>query len=254
MPTQLPLHRVLVDSIRGLPADSSIEAAASQVSRMGRVLLTWELGGGLGHLVNLKPFAQQLSRRGHEVFAALKDVTGAAEVFGNARVAYLQAPICAPGGTHVDLPRTFAEIMHNNGFCDLGSIRSLCQAWRHLYEYVQPDLIVFDHSPMAMLAARGLDAKRVMVGTGFFCPPLSYPLPDLRPALDSDPMELRRCEDAVLARMNDAAAEWGLPPRSRASPRRYRGGQRAGAGDEYDGRPAIAPRPPTLRCGERTGR
>jgi hypothetical protein len=38
---------------------------------MGIVLLSWELGGGAGHLINLLPLAKGLAARGHKVFAAM---------------------------------------------------------------------------------------------------------------------------------------------------------------------------------------
>jgi UDP:flavonoid glycosyltransferase YjiC (YdhE family) len=37
---------------------------------MATILLTWELGAGLGHLVNLLPLARGLLQRGHRVYAA----------------------------------------------------------------------------------------------------------------------------------------------------------------------------------------
>ena len=41
---------------------------------MARVLLTWELGGGSGHFVNLRPFVHGLEAAGHTVFATLRDL------------------------------------------------------------------------------------------------------------------------------------------------------------------------------------
>ena len=48
---------------------------------MGSVLLTWELGAGLGHLVNLLPLARGLAERGHRVTAMLRDLSQAEKVF-----------------------------------------------------------------------------------------------------------------------------------------------------------------------------
>jgi hypothetical protein len=57
----------------------------NEATPMSIILLTWELGGGLGHLVNLLPLARGLSQRGNRVFAAIK--TGR-----NARVGYSMLP------------------------------------------------------------------------------------------------------------------------------------------------------------------
>ena len=34
---------------------------------MARILLAWELGGGLGHVTRLEPLARELVRQGHDV-------------------------------------------------------------------------------------------------------------------------------------------------------------------------------------------
>ncbi len=180
---------------------------------MARVLLTWELGGGLGHLVNLEPLARSLSRRGHEVYAALKDVSRADRVFDGADVSLLQAPVLNRRlPNYVQRPHTFSHILHNNGFGDRATLGALAEAWKHLYRYVRPDLIVFDHSPTALLASRGTEAARALIGTGFFVPPPVYPLPNLRAEPPVDPAELRRCEDRILDNANALLSGWDQPP------------------------------------------
>jgi len=63
-------------------------------------------------------------------------------------------------------------------------------------------LIVFDHSPTALLAARGFAARRVLIGSGFCAPPDLTPLPNLRSWAPKDPQQLVRDEETVLARIN----------------------------------------------------
>ena len=114
----------------------------------------------------------------------MRDLSKAEKVFRSSGVSYLQAPIQTHASLNcIDPQRTFAHILHNHGFGDLCELRALAAAWRNLFEIVSPDLIVFDHSPTALLAARGLPAKKALIGTGFFCPLDEYPLADLRPGL-----------------------------------------------------------------------
>jgi len=183
---------------------------------MATILLTWELGGGLGHLVNLEPLAKGLSQRGHRVFAALRDLSRAKTLFAGMDVSYLQAAIkTRRDANRFDPPRTFPHILNNSGFGSASELRTLTDAWRNLYDYVRPDLIVFDHSPTALLAARGSDTRRALIGTGFFCPLNEYPLPDLRPWLPEDNERLRRSEDAVLENANRVLEGLGQPPLER---------------------------------------
>ncbi len=185
---------------------------------MATVLLTWELGGGLGHLVRLQPLAKGLCDRGHRVFVALRDLSRAEQVFGGVQVSYLQAPFKTRKANHrIDPPRTFAHILHNIGFGELNELRAMAEAWRNLYQCIRPDLIIFDHSPTALLAACSYGAKRVLVGNGFFCPSNAYPLPDLRPGLPDDSERLRQDEDQVLHNANQVLQRWRETPLERLS-------------------------------------
>ena len=56
------------------------------------VLFCWELGAGLGHLMQVLPLATDLARAGHCVVVALRHLERAANVFGRSGVFYLQAP------------------------------------------------------------------------------------------------------------------------------------------------------------------
>jgi len=91
-------------------------------------------------------------------------------------------------------------------------LAALTSAWRELFDLIRPELVVFDHSPTALLAARGLPLRRVVIGTGFSCPPDVEPLPRLQPG-DED--AIRRNTSGVLASMNYCLACWNQPPMDR---------------------------------------
>ena len=177
---------------------------------MAKILITWELGGGSGHLVPLRPIVQSLCGHGHAVVAALRDVARAGGVFAGLPVQFLQAPFrISPVRDEIKPPFTFAHILHNCGFADDLELTALARAWRGLLDFVKPDLMICDHSPTALLAARGLPFRRIVMGSGFICPPDRHPLPNLRFWLKVDPRRLLDDEERLLGRMNRVLASLG---------------------------------------------
>lgn len=183
---------------------------------MATVLFAWELGGGLGHITQLAPLAADLAARGHRVYAALRDLTAATAAFAGTAVQFLPAPYRPRGVPKPFKPTVnFTHVLHNVGFANDGSLSAHASAWRNLYRLTRPDLIVFDHSPTALLAARGAPARRAVIGSGFCVPPDADPLPPLRPWAPHDPERLRADEQDVLRRANRLLARWGQPPLDR---------------------------------------
>src|ERR1700728_2291050 len=127
---------------------------------MATIFFAWELGGGLGHLMRIAPLAKALTAQGHRVFLAARDLSRVESIYLGSGVQYVQAPFLnaqfEPG---YEKPVYFADLLHNIGFADDGCLLAHAEAWRSLYRLVRPDLIVFDHSPTALLAARGVPAR-----------------------------------------------------------------------------------------------
>jgi len=182
---------------------------------MATILLAWELGGGLGHLMNLRPIAEELPRRGHRVVAVLRDLSLAHEMLGHSGVSFLQAPFKHQRMQEINPCCTFAQILHNVGFANAAELTTMARAWRALFDHVRPDFIIFDHSPTAMLAARGLAARRAMIGTGFCVPPDLSPYPNLRTWLRVDRALLGAHEERFLTNANAALAALEQPPLGR---------------------------------------
>jgi hypothetical protein len=148
---------------------------------MSTILLTWELGGGRGHLGPLRQLAERLLDRGHRVFLASQNVVAAGEIFAGLPVGLFAAPFL-PGtpGYALSPVRSFVDILHNVGFGSLSDLASLTEAWLSIYTAVQPDAVVFDHSPTALAASYAIPTRRVLLGTGFACPPPGRESYDLR--------------------------------------------------------------------------
>lgn len=140
---------------------------------MATILFAWELGGNLGHITTIGPVARELQLRGHRVVAALRDVSRA-ELLGD--VELLPACFCHTIRRPVI---TYADLLANAGFGDRGVLTSQVKAWSNLLRLVNPDVLVCDHSPTALLAGRALGIRCLTLGTGFCVPPNTSPLPNL---------------------------------------------------------------------------
>lgn len=180
---------------------------------MATILITWELGSGLGHVSPLQPVVDALALQGHRVVVALRQVSHATMVFQHPNVRIVQAPYLAQRiPCPFKLQCNFAHILHNIGFNDVRELRARTTAWETLYEFVNPDVIVFDHSPTALLASWQRQVARLTIGTGFTCPPSCQWLPNWRPSTEPDPEVLHRDESRVTHRMNELLVEWHRPP------------------------------------------
>jgi UDP:flavonoid glycosyltransferase YjiC (YdhE family) len=178
-----------------------------------RILLAWELGGNLGHVTSLLALARGLRQRGHQVSFAVKDVKGCAQVLQQNRFAYVQAPMPSTQPSKVPRdPASYPEILLHYGFGDPAGLRDRVHAWRNLFDLAKPDLVVFDHSPTALLAARGLGVPRVLFGTGFASPPRVAPMSSFRPWQRVSMDRLQTSEQRVLDTINAVCRVLGAAP------------------------------------------
>ena len=180
---------------------------------MSRILLAWQLGGNLGHITPLLALAKGLRKRGHHVTFALEDTRLAADVLTREAFPFVQAPVLR--STAPDLPREPAscpEILFHCGFADSVRLTAATRAWRALYRHLAPDLIVFDHAPTALLAARGIGIPRVVFGTGFCSPPRVSPMPSIRPWQHIPTERLEASEQRALDTANAALRAIGTRP------------------------------------------
>ncbi|HEX7966339.1 MAG TPA: nucleotide disphospho-sugar-binding domain-containing protein [Gammaproteobacteria bacterium] len=173
---------------------------------MAHVVMCWELGADLGHVARMKPLAEALLRRGRRVSFIVREALSAERLLDAGRTPWFQAPYQSDAVPSPIVPTlSLPGVMHNTGFHDLRSLLARLHAWRNLYAALAPDLLVFDHSPTAMLAARGLKVRRVVLGTGFGIPPAVYPMP----GFDDSATGLAAIEDRVTATANEALRALG---------------------------------------------
>ncbi|MCA9146477.1 MAG: hypothetical protein KDB05_27030, partial [Planctomycetales bacterium] len=180
---------------------------------MANVLLTWELGAGLGHLMRLQPIAEGFKDRGHTVTLAARDECRAESIYADCGCKIVAAPYkkgkCE---NRFHPPGTFAQILFNTCFGDTDELGERVRKWQELYREVKPSLVIFDHSPTALLAARSFEFKRATIGTGFCCPPPTDPLPVLRTWQPPEDSQLRQDEAQALHNFNTVSAAIGQRP------------------------------------------
>jgi hypothetical protein len=175
---------------------------------MSRILFAWELGGGYGHLGPFRPVAEALLARGHELTIAAREVQTAAAVFRSMPVRIVQAPICIK--TYHGLaepPLNFAEILMRYGYLDAPQLAGLLQAWRGLLDVTQADILIVDHAPTALLAARTRSISRAAIGTAFAVPLPVSPTPNMRAWVNVPEHRLASSDASVLETINASLPE-----------------------------------------------
>ena len=173
------------------------------------ILLTWELGGGLGHLARLRPLALKLAGAGHSVILALRHSTYNANM--PAGLVVVPAPASPKAREAIAEPVSIADILHNEGASDARQLAAQVRAWRGLFDVLRPDVVVMDYSPIALLALQGLEPARITLGTGFASPPAVSPLPNLREWQNHYPDRIQRTEDTLLNALNEQLSKQGQP-------------------------------------------
>ena len=171
-------------------------------SHSHRILLTWELGHDLGHIARLRPLALELKRRGHAVTIAAGQLQKLAALPASLDV--IPAPVMSSTEVKDKIrePATFADVLYNIGGSHEDSLTGVVRAWRGIFDLVQPDVVVQDFSPFALLALQGYRARSMLLGTGFACPPDTGALPDIRAWQNHYPERLRITEQLVLDALN----------------------------------------------------
>lgn len=176
---------------------------------MAHIVMCWELGGDLGHVARMRPLGEALRARGHRVSFIVRETLAAGRLLDPVHYSWLQAPLHPELVSPIYSPTlNFTQIMHNVGFHDHNAIVGRMHAWRNLFDALKPDLLVFDHSPTALLAARGLPLKRILLGTGFGIPPAVAPLPPFD--AETKIQELETSEREIMERINEALKTFGV--------------------------------------------
>jgi UDP:flavonoid glycosyltransferase YjiC (YdhE family) len=178
---------------------------------MGRIAFAWEFGGGLGHIQYDLPLAKKLQERGHEVYCIMKHVINAEKILGPHGIKVLQAPAWQVKVNKLENTFSYADTLYNQGYLIEGALLSMVCAWRNLLAVIRPDLLIVDHAPTALIAARGIKLNVALFGTGFFAPPVQNPMPSIIPWVEAPEGLLERSEEKVVETINAVLEEIEAP-------------------------------------------
>ena len=176
---------------------------------MSHILLAWELGANLGHATRLRSIALALKARGHRVSFALRDVVSIRGMLGPELGPTLQAPLRLDAAPRAAW--SLADVLLTCGYDSLPSLSGLAGAWQQLIELTGCDLVLADHAPTALLAARLAGRPALHVGHGFSIPPRQSPLPIFRDWAAVSPAHAAESEALVLAHVNGVLQAQGKP-------------------------------------------
>jgi hypothetical protein len=181
---------------------------------VSRILYAWEIGAGYGHVGAFLPLALELRKRGHDVVFAGRDLQLATTFLGPHGFRVLQAPVWLHDSSGLPPAVSYAELLFRFGFLDEHALMGMVRGWLTLFKLIGPDLVLVDHGPTALLAARSGPSPRALFGTGFYSPPRLQPLPSFRPWLNVPTERLLESERRVLEVINRVVDHLGGEPLS----------------------------------------
>jgi UDP:flavonoid glycosyltransferase YjiC (YdhE family) len=178
---------------------------------MSKILCCWELGEDYGHIGQFLPVIKELSSRGHDVFFALKDLSKLSDFDWPSGVKFLQAPLWLERSQKPIRAECYAEIILHKGYDSAAHLTVLVDAWRHLFEWISPDVLILDHSPTALVASRGLNIPRIIFSNPFVTPPPGCPPINLRPWQEFNTEKANNIDAHVTSVINQVCTKLNFP-------------------------------------------
>lgn len=180
-----------------------------------KIVFAWELGANYGHLVRGLSLAECLRKLGHDVWFAVRDLRTADEVLTPLGFPFVPCPFLARPLPLTRAPINYSHILAEQGYVDRSILHSLVRAWTHLWRAMQPQVVVVDHAPTALLSAHALSIPTALFSSPFSVPPAVSPLPSIRPWESISIPDLLQIDERVLATVNTVLTSFSRRPLDR---------------------------------------
>ncbi len=181
-----------------------------------RVLFAWEMGRNFGHVTQIAPVAEALLQRGASIHMALRNPAAITPFTSATRFQIFQAPFRSPGKRKPGAPKIrsliYADELQLCGYDHAKTLASLLSNWQQVFRRVQPDVLIAQAAPTALLASHGMSIRRFSMGGGFDVPPATAPLQPLRYWETGHTQEMAARETRMLATINKALHMHGRDP------------------------------------------
>lgn len=142
-------------------------------------MICMEMGDDLGHLTNCYLLITHLCSKNFKCYCIVKNLQNTTYFSWPDQVVFLQAPMYL-SATPPRPVYCFADILLYKGYKSVDNLGCLVDAWKNLYNVINPVCAIFDHSPTALLALRSFSLPKFIYSNGFVTLPVDGPYLNLR--------------------------------------------------------------------------
>lgn len=179
---------------------------------MRKILFCWELGEDYGYLGKILALAQEFANDPIQFYVASKNLSATGIIEWPDNVKFIQAPIWLRSNPLALKASSFVEILLYKGYDSHRHLKILTDAWFALFETIAPDIILFDYSPTALLAASGLNTPKIIVSNPYLTPAPGTSTINLIPSADFDETKATEIHQWVIKIINSVRHDYHAHP------------------------------------------
>jgi len=188
---------------------------------MPQVVLVWEMGADLGHVTRLDSLAKHLIGRGHSVVCVFSSLNETQRTYlppATPPYQVIQGPSWPDRRSKLSRsPANLAEVLLSIGYHQPQLVATKLGEWRAIFSQLQPDVIIYDYAPTALLATRDYSCKKISLDDPFSKPPETFPLPSFDQNAKVSTANLAISDSRLVDIVNQVLLQFQLSPIKQAS-------------------------------------